>query len=70
MAKEIKTYQKSPTPRSPEESPYSSSEMSGAPDPDIDLERGDRHIEELERDSPTFKRFMDKLREAAKKVVR
>ena len=39
-------------------------------DPEVDIERGRRGLKEMENSSPKFKDYMDKLRKAAKAIVR
>ena len=54
------TYQKSRTPRSPNDTS----------DPEIDLKRGEEYGKQLEENSPKFRIFMEKLRRAARAVSR
>lgn len=57
-------FRKSPASESDEH--YAHGEFTGAPEPEIDLERGQKYGDQLEQGNPKFKALMDKLRSAAK----
>ena len=72
MDKGAKNYRKSQTPASAEsgDNSFVAGEFTGHEESEIDLERGQKIGNELEKSSPSFRSFMDKLRKAAKQVAK
>jgi len=60
-------YRKSPI--SDDEKEYVAGEFTGAAEPEVDFDRGQKYGDDLEKSNPKFKAFMDKLRAAAKAIT-